>query len=108
MPTIPANVANPSIVQAFEFGTVQKITIGATSNASAAISEDVSVVRIIARTDCHIVWGSSPTATVNDTFVSDGQVELLKVPVTGGRSLAVIESTPTSGDAAELYITELL
>lgn len=106
MPTIPANSSNPAHIEAFELGTVQKIAIGAISAASAPISADVSVVRIIARTDCHIVWGTSPTATVNDTFVADGQVELLKVPE-DERVLAVIESTPTSGDAAELYITEL-
>jgi hypothetical protein len=41
-------------------GTTQKIAVGASSTASAAVGGNV--VRLVSTTDCHIAFGANPTA----------------------------------------------
>ena len=48
-------------------GTAVVVAIGAASLQSAAINS--TVVRLVSTADCHIVFGTNPTATANDTFL---------------------------------------
>lgn len=55
-------------------GAAQHVAIGGTHAESAALG--ASVVQLCATSDCHIVFGTAPVATANDTFLP------AKVPVT--------------------------
>jgi hypothetical protein len=54
-------------------GAALKVTIGAAHAESVALG--ASVVMLCATSDCHIVFGSDPAATANDTLLP------AKVPV---------------------------
>lgn len=54
-------------------GAALKVTIGASHSESAAVG--ATAIQLCATADCHIVIGSAPAATANDTFLP------AKVPV---------------------------
>jgi len=78
--------------------TNQKVTSSGTSAASAAFGNNIEYVRIVADADCHIEFGSGPTATTSTIFVPSKDIEYFKV--SGGEKVAVIGSV-------NLYVTEL-
>ena len=45
--------------------TTQKVTSSGTSAASAAFGNNIEYVRIVADADCHIEFGTGPTATTS-------------------------------------------
>ena len=70
-------------------GVSSKVAVGSTSAQSGAILG--TIVRLVATTNCHVAFGSNPTAVADGTcmFVPAGIVQL--VPVTSGQKLAVIQ-----------------
>lgn len=78
--------------------TTQKVTSSGSSAASAAFGNNIEYVRIAADADCHIEFGTSPTATTSKIFVPAKDTEYFKV--SGGEKIAVIGSV-------NLYVTEL-
>ena len=78
--------------------TTQKVTSSGTSAASAAFGNNIEYVRIVADDDCHIEFGTGPTATTSTIFVPSKDIEYFKV--SGGEKIAVIGTV-------NLYVTEL-
>jgi len=78
--------------------TTQKVTSSGSSAASSAFGANIEYVRICADADCHIEFGTSPTATTSKIFVPSKDTEYFKV--SEGEKVAVIGSV-------NLYVTEL-
>ena len=77
-------------------GTVQKVTVGATSQATAnAFGSGTEVARIVASVDCHFALGTSPTATANDHYLPAGALEYLRVAA--GEKLAFLRAGTLDG-----------
>ena len=77
----------------------QKIASGGSSSAVADVfGTQTEYVRIAADADCHILFGSNPTATSSSIFIPLDQPEIFKV--SPGEKLAAIGS-------ANVSITEL-
>ena len=78
-------------------GAAQHVAIGSAHAESAALG--AAVVQLCATSDCHIVFGSNPAATANDTFLP------AKVPVVFASlstdKVSVIQDT----GAGTLFIT---
>lgn len=62
-----------------EPGTAQTPLTFTTANASVAFADDTKMVRIISDGNCHIAFGKSPVATVNDMLVIANTVEYFGV-----------------------------
>lgn len=68
----------------------QKVTIGATSAASAAFNSGTSLVRVKAMAACHVVvGGSAPVATTNSMPMANGETQFFNVKP--GDKVAVIQ-----------------
>ena len=78
--------------------TTQKVTSSGASTASSAFSANIEYVRIIPDADCHIEFGTAPTATNAKIFLESKSSEYFKV--SPGEKVAVIGSV-------NLYVTEL-
>jgi sialic acid synthase SpsE len=78
--------------------TTQKVTSTGTSTQSSAFSDNIEYIRIIPDADCHIEFGTSPTATTSKIFLESKNYEYFKI--SSGEKVAVIGSV-------NLYITEL-
>lgn len=75
-------------------GTSDYITVNATSAQSAAFGTSTTEVRIVSTTNCHISFGTSPTAAATDSngfYLPAGVVEYFHV--TPGQKLAVVRDT---------------
>ena len=70
--------------------TTQVVTF-TTSTASNEFAANTKLVRIISDTDCHLLFGSSPTATTNHQFLPANQ-EAWRM-VTGGMKVAAVEAS---------------
>jgi len=77
-------------IQAIRFPaiTTQTVTIGASSAASSAFNAKTRLVRVVSDVDCHIEYGTSPTATTSKTFLPAYVPEYFGVD--GGNKIAVI------------------
>ncbi len=74
-----------------------------TSTASVAFSSVATHIRVVATTNCHIRFGSNPTATTADVYLPAGVVEYFKVDP--GLKVAAIKASGAS--AGVLYVTEM-
>jgi hypothetical protein len=82
----PATVQAPRIPS---LGT-QTVAIAATSTQTAtAFRDDTSLVRLAARADCHVIFGTNPTATTSSMFMPSGSVEYFDVPPGSALKVAV-------------------
>lgn len=82
-------------------GTVQVVSVGAASTATANPFAPITrVIRIVSTTDCHYVMGDSPVATTSHSYLPAGVVEYLAVQKF--TKIAFIQSS--SGGTA--YVTE--
>ena len=83
---------------AFNYGlrptTVQMMSSSGTSSQSSAFGAYTLYVRICADADCHILFGSSPTATSSSIFIPADQPEIFKV--NPGEKVAAIGSANVS------------
>ena len=78
--------------------TTQKVNSSGSSAASSAFGSNIDYVRVCADADCHIEFGTSPTATTSKIFLPSKDTEYFKV--SEGEKVAVIGSV-------NLYVTEL-
>tara|TARA_R100001440_G_scaffold19860_3_gene33457 strand:+ start:2305 stop:2574 length:270 start_codon:yes stop_codon:yes gene_type:complete len=78
--------------------TTQKVNSSGSSAASSAFGSNIEYVRVCADADCHIEFGTSPTATTSKIFLPSKDTEYFKV--SEGEKVAVIGSV-------NLYVTEL-
>ena len=78
--------------------TTQKVNSSGSSAASSAFGSNIEYVRVCADADCHIEFGTSPTATSSKIFLPSKDTEYFKV--SEGEKVAVIGSV-------NLYVTEL-
>lgn len=78
--------------------TTQKVNSTGTSTQSSAFGDNIEYVRIISDADCHIEFGTNPTATSSKIFLEAKSFEYFKI--SSGEKVAVIGSV-------NLYITEL-
>lgn len=89
----------------FRATTLQTVGVTATSAAATAFNANTSVVRLIADTNCFVVFGAdsaSPTATsANGVFIVAGVPEYFRV--SQGSRIAVIRSTADGN----LYVAEM-
>ena len=89
-------------IQALATSTTQTITTSGSSAAiSTAFAAGTTVVRIVATKDCHITFGTSPTATTSLPFMPANQVEYFKVAA--GEKCAAIQSS----EAGTVFVTEM-
>ena len=83
---------------AFNYGlrptTVQMMSSSGTSSQSSAFAAYTYYVRICADADCHILFGSNPTATSSSIFIPANQPEIFKV--NPGEKVAAIGSANVS------------
>ena len=83
---------------AFNYGlrptTVQMMSSSGSSSQSSAVGADTYYVRICADADCHILFGSNPTATSSSIFIPADQPEIFKV--NPGEKVAAIGSANVS------------
>ncbi len=88
-------------IQAIRPGTVQTVSVGASSAAvSNGFAGNSTILRIISTTACHYVLGSSPTATTSDSYLPADVVEY--VSCRPGEKIAFIQNA--AGGTA--YVTE--
>lgn len=71
------------------------------STQSSALNARTTVVRLVATTNCHVKFGSNPTATTSDIYLPAGVVEYFKVSASD--KVAAIKNA----DAGNLYVTEM-
>lgn len=86
--------------QAITPGTTQTRTSTSSSAQSSAIGAGTTIVRLVCTEDCHVAFGSNPTATTSSMYLPANTPEYFGV--TGGHKVAVIR---TSADGV-LHITE--
>lgn len=82
---------NGQFVQALTVVTPQRVSVGAASAQSAVFGATTRVVRVAASTDCHIAFGTNPTATTTSTYLPAGAVDYFAVEA--GQRAAVIRAT---------------
>jgi hypothetical protein len=78
-------------------GAAQHIAIGSGHLESSALG--ANVVMLCATSDCHVVFGTTPTATASDTFLP------AKIPVTFACLSTDQVSVIQDAGAGTLYIT---
>lgn len=84
-------------------GTTQKKAFTGTSAAiDNPISGDCNVVRLLATTDCHVAFGTAPTATTSSMPLTANIPEI--VAVVPGSKVAAIQQS----EGGDLYVTELV
>ncbi len=88
------------VAQCMGLGTVQTISVAASSAAGSAVASTTRIVRLYSTTNCHVRFGSAPTAVTTDTFLPAGVPEYFGI--NPGEIIAVIRN---SADGT-LYITE--
>ncbi len=82
--------------------TTQKVSYTATSAAiSNAVGPHVSIIRLIATSDCHVTFAKAPTAVATDMYLAADQEECFVIHP--GQKVAAIRDT-ADGD---LYVTEM-
>lgn len=93
---------NSKPVQAMWIGTCQKKGFTSTSAQSTAVGASSSLVMLQATANCHVKFGSNPTATADGTsqYIQAGAIYVF--PITGGHKIAIIRDS-ADGD---LFITE--
>lgn len=84
-------------------GTVH---VKAYTDTAAAIDNAINaqVVMVWASTDCHVVFGDSPTATTNHTPLTAKTTYFLLVPTPGTSKMSAIQQA----NNGTLYVTECL
>ena len=87
---------------AFLPGTVTNITTSGTSQATAAVGNTTSIVRVAVLEDTYVAVGDDPTAADTDMVIAAGGVEFLAV--TPGTSKIAVLQVSAAGLAS---ITEL-
>ncbi len=93
----PAGLYSVGGLPVIRMGTAQKIAVGGTSAASAAVSG--SVVRLVATVDCHVAIGPAPVADASSTLLPANSPEYFACA--GTDKVAVIND----GIDGELYVT---
>ena len=96
-------------VQALSLGTVQTVSYTGTSAATSNVISGtnafgalkIALVTVLCSTDCHVVAGSSPTATTSDMRLPANT--LFTFWVTGGTDKLAFIRVSASGTA---YVTE--
>ena len=78
--------------------TTEKVTSSGSSAQSSEFNDNIEYIRVIPDADCHIEFGTNPTATNTKIFLESKSSECFKV--SPGEKLAVIGSV-------NLYVTEL-
>jgi hypothetical protein len=88
-------------IPAIQPATSQKVALGAASAQSAAIA--ANMVRVISQGDCHLAFGSNPTAVADGTcvFLPAGIPEYFVF--TNGSKIAVIQDSAAA--TGNLFIT---
>lgn len=92
---------NGHIMPVVKFGASQAVSYDA-SVQSTAVSANVSVIRVVSTTDCHVLIGTNPTATTTSAFLPSGVVEYIGIK--GGEKIAAIKQS--GGTAGQLFVTE--
>lgn len=87
---------------AFVPGTTQNITTSGSSQASDAVGQDTSIIRIACQQDTYVELGSTPTASSGSMLISGGSTEFLSVEPNTTK-VAVLQVTT----AGIVSITEL-
>ena len=84
--------------------TVQTVSV---TNTSAAVtnpfSDSTTHVRLVCTVDCHILFGTSPTATTAKTYLPADHVEYFKVTDAANTKIAAIRAGSNDGT---LYVSE--
>jgi hypothetical protein len=88
--------------QAIELSNPQKVSYTGTAAASSAFKNATSIVRVIATTDCFILFGADPTATTSSHYLPANAVEYFAVQPDSLWKVSVVRLT-SSGD---LYVSE--
>ena len=89
-------------IQALPLGSTQTISVTSSSAAnSTAFANGTTAVRVVSTTDCHIIFGTSPTATTSTAYLPANQVEYFKADE--GDKIAAIRANADG----TLYVTEM-
>lgn len=82
--------------------TTQKVSFLVSSVATSnAVGDHISVVRLIATTDCHVRFAKSPTAVATDMYLAADREEYFTIHP--GQKVAAIRNS-ADGD---LFVTEM-
>ena len=83
--------------------TTQKIAFSGTAAQSASIgsggADGTITVRLRATEDCHVAFGSNPTATTSDLLLGAGETEYFEIAI--GSKISAVRV----GDSGDLYVT---
>lgn len=76
-----------------KMGAQQSVSIGASSAATTnAVASNTNLLRLLARSDCHVAFGASPTASTS-TLPLTANVEFpIAIPQNANYKVAVIEA----------------
>ena len=88
-------------VQALQAGTVSTISVASSSAQSSAHAATTNVVRLVSTTDCHVSFGSNPTATTSSMYLPANQVEYFLVAAS--EKVAAIRANADG----TLFVTEM-
>lgn len=88
------------LVPALAFGTTLVRAFTGTSAQTAAIADEVYVVRLVATADVFVAIGADPTATTSSAYLPAGVVEY--VAVRPGQKVAALQASA----AGTLYVTQ--
>jgi len=83
-------------------GSGQKVAFTGVSAQSAAVGTQTHAVLLAATSDCHVEFGSNPTATATSCFIKGGTAPI-PLAIGSGMKIAVVQDTA----AGNLFITEL-
>ena len=103
-PIAERNYANQNTgidVQALKAGTVATVSVSSSSAQSAAHAATTNVVRLVSTTDCHVAFGSNPTATTSSMYLPANQVEYFLVAAS--EKVAAIRANADG----TFYVTEM-
>jgi hypothetical protein len=64
---------------AFVPGTTQNITTSGSAQASNAVGNTSSIIRVTCQQDTYVALGSAPTATANSMIILGGSTEYMSV-----------------------------
>jgi hypothetical protein len=70
--------------------TTSVVTFTGTAAASSAFNAATALVRIHTDADCHVAFGTNPTATTSSRKMVAGQTEYFGVPVDGTLKVSAI------------------
>ena len=86
-PSLPTDVNGNPIPALRPVGS-QNVSYSAVAGLSAAIASHIRIVRLVATTDCYVVFDDNPVATTSDMLILAGVPEYFEIK--GGEKISAV------------------